>query len=99
MDNSAEVKSLTELACVAESPSEDSLPAAARGGVGSSTRAIALSASSVHDEGSSDVCSAALARTDLPSSAETAARFLAATEVRTAGAEPMWATTSRRELC
>ena len=97
MDSSAEVKSLTRLASVAESASE-ALPPEVRG-VGSSTRAIALSASSVRDEGASDICSTALATTDLLGTAETAANSLAAAVVRTAGAELMWAATSRGELC
>jgi|SRR6187549_127622 len=98
MDSSAEVKSLTRLACVAESACKDSLLPEVRGRVGSSTRAIALSASSVHDQGASEVRSTALKRTELPGTAEADAIFLAAAEVRIAVVEPMWAT-SPREIC
>ena len=98
MDSSAEVKSLTRLASVAESAGE-ALPPEVRG-VGSSTRAraIALSSSSVRDDGACDVCSTALARTELLGSAESAEKSLAAAEVRTAGAELMWVATSRGAL-
>src|SRR4051812_37576419 len=99
MDSSAEVKSLTWLAWFAESASKHCLPPEVLGGVGSTTSAIALSASSVHDQGASDVCSAAGAKNALPGSAASAARCLAAAGVTTALGEPIWATTSRREPC